>query len=106
MAEASDMTEESGQGNEDLEKEEASKPTSSRSGKKSGSKRVPAKEAAGIVDDDIPFYVVAYSIVFMVRGDRAHDLPSPNLSPPAHARRRNPLSSSIDITSFIQTSRE
>ena len=54
-AEASVMTEESGQGNEDLEKEEASKPTSSRSGKKSGSKRVPAKEAAGIVDDDIPF---------------------------------------------------
>jgi single-stranded DNA-binding protein len=54
-AEASDMAEESAQGDEALEKEEASKPTSSRSGKKSGSKRVPAKEAVGIVDDNIPF---------------------------------------------------
>src|SRR6266511_2381847 len=54
-AEPAERAEENGQVDEETENEKASKPVSSRNGKRPTSKRAPAKEAAGIEDDDVPF---------------------------------------------------
>ena len=50
-----EKTRDSGQVDEETENEKASKPVSSRNGKRPTSKRAPAKEAAGIEDDEVPF---------------------------------------------------
>jgi single-strand DNA-binding protein len=50
-----EKAEEHGHVDEEPENEEAPKPTSSRNGKRSTSKRAPAKETVGIEEDEIPF---------------------------------------------------
>jgi single-strand DNA-binding protein len=55
-AEPAERDEENGQFDEETENEEALKPAVSRNGKRSNSKRAPAKEATEIVvDDEVPF---------------------------------------------------
>jgi single-strand DNA-binding protein len=48
-------TEDNGHADEEMEEEEESKPTSSRSEKRQGAKRASRKEAVKIEDDEIPF---------------------------------------------------
>jgi len=52
---AADKTEENSQVGEEIEEEEAAKPTTSRAGKRPTSKRASTKEAVGIEEDDVPF---------------------------------------------------
>lgn len=54
-AEPAEKSEENGQVDDETENEEASKPATSRNGKRSTSKRAPAKEVADIGEDDVPF---------------------------------------------------
>jgi single-strand DNA-binding protein len=54
-AEPAERSEENGQVDEETENEKVSKPAASRNGKRPTSKRAPAKEAAGIEDDEVPF---------------------------------------------------
>jgi single-strand DNA-binding protein len=53
--EAAEKAEENGHVDVGTENEDASKPATSRNGKRSTSKRAPAKEVVGIEGDDIPF---------------------------------------------------
>jgi single-strand DNA-binding protein len=53
--EPAEKAEENGQFDEETEAEEASKPAASRNGKRSTSKRAPAKEVLNIEEDDVPF---------------------------------------------------
>jgi single-stranded DNA-binding protein len=50
-----EKTEDNGRAGEEMDEEEESKSTSSRSDKKQGSKRASRKEAVKIEDDEIPF---------------------------------------------------
>jgi len=53
--EPAEKAEENGHIDVGTEREDASKPATSRNGKRSTSKRSPTKEAAKVTDDDIPF---------------------------------------------------
>jgi single-strand DNA-binding protein len=53
--EPAEKAEENGQFDEETEAEEASKPAAARNGKRSTSKRAPAKEVLNIEEDDVPF---------------------------------------------------
>ncbi len=53
--EPAEKAEENGQFGEETEDEDASKPAASRNGKRSTSKRAPAKEALNIEEDEVPF---------------------------------------------------
>jgi single-strand DNA-binding protein len=54
-AEPAENAQQNDQIDEETENEEASKPATSRNGKRATSKRAPVKEAVGIEDDDVPF---------------------------------------------------